>query len=564
MTAMTSIGRARTVLVFAEGVAVTAVVSTVLARVRRSAEGGRLVFAGPVTFEPKVLAHLAQTVLPVVDGIIDQVTATRGHTRKQKSFEISLVNLGAASARDVGLSVSGFSADVPILLAMLSAALKIPLPQDVVTTGHVASSDGDIRPVRNIPAKLVAAVEDSGIKAFVHPSVDADASMHSLSPIERDRIKIAVINAKDSVRVGSVNDVGQLLRLVVAEESLVLGALRSSFFELSGALGSPSTPIEQAARYLAEGNEVGFWRALETHLLGVNGEPARRLFLERIRYQVRRELYPDGLGRTLYQLIQSLPPATRRIKNLFPLAPKEQCLRLCRFAGEQHYEDVQHLMNAVLGEVAGNTTVPGIAEKTSAPRRGDATVAVEAVLTEIDADELARKIGLPIDTARARYVMGELLVDSNDEFHDAVSAFYLALLRHTGVVPSSSADHAVPGESLALLERAFVNKGGVGAARAEARDGINGGMRFVLDVMTEQYKLEQQSKRVASVLQEALDPLNWNERVAFMRAFLERLGPQLPADLRGEPPERFARHYDLIVKTYVQSLDRVKQLLRTF
>ena len=159
--------------------------------------------------------------------------------------------------------------------------------------------------------------------------------------------------------------------------------------------------------------------------------------------------------------------------------------------------------------------------------------------------------------------MGDLLVDSKGEFHDAISGFYLALLRHAGTVPALADDHSVADEALALLERAFASKGGVGAAQAEARDGINGGMRFVLDVMTEQYKLEQQSKHVARVLQEALDPLNWNERVAFIRALLDRLGPQLPADLRRQPPERFARHYDMIVRTYVQSLDRVKQLLRT-
>ena len=559
----TSVGRARTVLVFGEGDATCAVVSTVLARVRRDREGSRLLFAGPSVFDAEVIDHLVETVLPVADRIINYVTAKRRRTRKPKSFEVSLVNLGAASAGDMGLSVSGFSADVPFLLAVLSAALNIPLRQDVVTTGHVASSDGDIRTVRNIPAKLAAAVDDSDIREFVHPLVDADASMHSLSPTERDRIKVAVINAKDSVRVGTVTDVGHLLRQVAAEESLVLGSLRSNFFESNGPLGSPGAPIEEAAAYIAQGNDERFWRALETHLLGGNADLAGRLFLERIRYQVRRKRYPDNLGRTLHQLIQSLPPATRRLKNLFPLVPKEQCLRLCRFAGEQDYEDVQCLMNAALGKVAGKTSEPATVGKTSAPTT-DAIAAVETILTEIHADVLARKIGLPIDSARARYVMGELLVDSNDEFHDAVSGFYLALLRHAGMVPASAADHAVADEALALLERAFASKGGVGAARAEARDGVSGGMRFVLDVMTEQYKLEQQSKHVARVLQEALDPLAWNERVTFIQAFLDRLGHHLPADLRRQPPERFARHYDIIVKTYVQSLDRVKQLLRTF
>ena len=192
----------------------------------------------------------------------------------------------------------------------------------------------------------------------------------------------------------------------------------------------------------------------------------------------------------------------------------------------------------------------------------NATVAVEAVLAEIDAEALVRKIGLPIDSARASYVMGDVLIESSAEFNDAVSGFYLTLLRHTYTEPVSANAAELADEALNLLERAFADKGGVNAARAEARDGIHGGMRFVLDVMTEQYKVMQQSKHVSRVLQEALDPLDWSQRVAFMRAFIDRLGPHLPAEIRDQPPERFARHYGEIVQTYAQSLDRVKQLLR--
>ena len=39
--------------------------------------------------------------------------------------------------------------------------------------------------------------------------------------------------------------------------------------------------------------------------------------------------------------------------------------------------------------------------------------------------------------------------------------------------------------------------------------------------------------------------------------------PQLPAEIRDAPPAQFARHYDTIAKAYVQSLDRVRRLLRT-
>lgn len=558
----TSTGRARTVLVFGAGEAATAAVSTVVARVQRGAGRDRLLFTGPAVYEQKLISHLRQTVLPVVDQIVQRLTAHRRPTTKLKTFEVSTVNLGAASTAEVGLSISGYSADVPVLLALLSAVLRIPLPQDVVTTGHVASSDGDIRFVASIPAKLAAAIQDPSVSRFVFPALDADASLQGLSPAERDRLKAAINEAKGGIRMAAVSDVAQLIRQVVPEESVVLSSLRGSFFESEDRSESSATPIEHAVSFLAADNDERFWRVLERRLLAGNSEATQELLLARSRYHVRRRKYPGSLGRKLSQLVQSLPPATRRMRSLFPLLPRDACLRVCRFAGEDDYEDVQCLMDSAVGKVAGRPRESVAVTETTSTTVDNATVAVEAVLAEIDAEALVRKIGLPIDSARASYVMGDVLIESSAEFNDAVSGFYLTLLRHTYTEPVSANAAELADEALDLLEQAFADKGGVNAARAEARDGIHGGMRFVLDVMTERYKVMQQSKHVSRVLQEALDPLDWSHRVAFMRALIDRLGPHLPAEIRDQPPERFARHYGEIVQTYAQSLDRVKQLLR--
>ena len=49
-----------------------------------------------------------------------------------------------------------------------------------------------------------------------------------------------------------------------------------------------------------------------------------------------------------------------------------------------------------------------------------------------------------------------------------------------------------------------------------------------------------------------------------MRAALGRLAPCLPDEIRTQSPERFAHDYEVIVQTFVQSLDKVNQLFRTF
>ena len=182
-------GRANTVLVFGHGDGATAVISTVVVRVREKKRGKRVRFTGPATFEKKTAEHIIEVVLPAADNIL------RALSLPEKYFDISVVNLDAASIMDTGLNISGFSADVPILLAILSAGLQMAVPEDVVSTGHIASPDGDIRMVKNIPAKLEAAIQAESIHRLVHPAIAQESPLDSLAPGERQSAADALAKA---------------------------------------------------------------------------------------------------------------------------------------------------------------------------------------------------------------------------------------------------------------------------------------------------------------------------------------------------------------------------------
>jgi hypothetical protein len=558
MNKTTMIGRAKTVLVFGQGDAATAVVSSILARVRRDSSRKRLVFRGSADFGPEVSKHLSETVLTAVDRIV------HGLGLKTRNFEVSVVNLGAASAVDLGLSISGFSADTAALLALLSATLKIPLAQTYIVTGHIASPDGDIRTVSNMPVKLAAVLGDPSNTRFIFPSVDADGSLQSLSPAERQETVDAFVEAKGRIRMDAVSDVSQLLQASVGDDAVVLASLRTGFFAFDNLADHQDSPVDRVVYFLTNGNESRFWQTLDNYLLSSKCKKAKELLLARTQYQVRKKKYPEGFGRRLLQLIQSLPPSTRRLKTVFPLLPMDKCLDLARAAREEDQEDVKHLLDAALGKALGRERGLKMVAESTTPATRDAYAAVDAILDEINAEALANRIGRPIDSARASYVIEDVIIESHEGFHDAISAFYLFLLRRTDSIPASVDGKKVAPEAFALLERTFKGKGGTVAALSEARYGINGGMRLVLDVMTEQLKTERQASHVSRVLKEAIDPLDWSARVEFMRAFLDRLGPQLSPEIREQPPERFARHYEIILQAYVRSLDQVKQLLRNF
>ncbi len=88
-------------------------------------------------------------------------------------------------------------------------------------------------------------------------------------------------------------------------------------------------------------------------------------------------------------------------------------------------------------------------------------------------------------------------------------------------------------------------------------------MRAVLDIMADQCKRQRYADHVRAVFADAVSNLNWDQRVQFTRAAMKRLEPFLSPEIRNESPERFARQLEVIVRSYVESLDRFSQLLRT-
>ena len=188
-------------------------------------------------------------------------------------------------------------------------------------------------------------------------------------------------------------------------------------------------------------------------------------------------------------------------------------------------------------------------------------IKLQFVVSEIEADNLAKLIGIPIDSARAAFAMDSVTVESYEEFKDKIPAFYMQLMRNTKRLPENIEIKMVEAEALALLERGFSNKGGIPAAMDEARNCLSGGLRFIFDIMTEKIKQEEQEKYVNFVLKKTLDPLDWESKVAFIKKLFKKLENILPEETRAEP-ERFAGHYEKIVTAYVNSINHLNTLFR--
>jgi hypothetical protein len=370
-------------------------------------------------------------------------------------------------------------------------------------------------------------------------------------------------DVRSQPRTFAIRDVAELITLVFTEEDMVLASVTAGFFGAAASQTPTSNILARAVQYLSDGLEDRFWSVLEGQFQEGRGAEATQLLQARVAMHIQRKEYSRDFGSQLLQLLRSLPPPIRRLGTTFPLLSVRQCIELSQFAGEEDLADVQFLFDAAAGKIANCSQPPVQATPmTGTQEKGESPSGLHLVLAMISADALAHRIGLPIDTARATYQLGGVTTASYDEFRQVYSSFYLHLLRHVRSGAISVDPGAAARDALNLVEQAFGRDGGLSGAEAEARDATRGGLRFVLDVMTEFFKREQQAKEVSRVLKEAIDPLDWAGKVAFMSELLHRLGPDLPPDLRGQPAERYAKYVESFVQQYVKSINEIGRLMR--
>ncbi|KPL24974.1 MAG: hypothetical protein AMJ75_02235 [Phycisphaerae bacterium SM1_79] len=546
------IGRAKTALVFRDDNR-RAVVSVIIVRSRRPGRR-RLRFVGTVEFSKSVQNHIKKVILPIIDRILRHLRLP------EKNFEVSAVNLGAASVLDIGVGLSGFSADVAVFVAALSEALQIPASEDFVATGHIASIEGDIRAVKGIPAKVEAAKNDSSVKRFMCPDLEKDESLKVLSPNERDRSIDAIMAAREFIRTSVVNDIGQLARQVFTEENIVLAGLREGYFHAEKKPNGRGGPIQEIVHFLIDDNERRFWDILEYYFFKGHLEKYNALLDCFVRFFLVQQVYPRRFGAGLYQMLRSLPSVARSQID-FPVLDKGLCNKLISFAAEGDYDDTRILLNAVDGKP--------IEDAWSIDRQSEFTLSdsgcavFDRILSLINEQALSQKFRA-IDSARACFILESLRIQSYEELINTLQAYYIHLQRHTGSSPEVPDMGDARSEIIKLLKRTFYDKGGDKAAFLQARDGTQGGVRSILDMLTEQYKADKQDAYITRVFKDATADMDWEERVACIRAIMNKIGPSLPQELRNQPPERFARSeetIETIIRTYVRCSDKFNQVL---
>jgi len=554
-----AIGKTKTTILVRQTGKPIAIITEIFVQSVTANSDKRITFHGPVNLEDKTISHLETVILPIVDNIARSLGLPPG------SFVISISNVGAAATKNVGLNIAGFSADVPLFLSMLSASMQASLRQDIIATGHIASLAGDIVPVLGISAKIEAAIASGDIVEFLFPDIENDLSATLLMP--RDdfiEAKKSFYDHKGQIKLTVIKDIHDALKSFFTEESIVMSALVQGFFDLKPDIKGDDNPVSRSIAFLLEDNEKRFWETTKDHLFCHEAEKAKSAIKLFIDYHLGRKQYPRNFGEQLYRLAMSLPLLVRRLDGLFPLLTVDQCISLSHHAEPTDHTDVQMLFKLTSPEEfikMMDTTSSEIKEPASGDDR--AGQILEKIFFELGDVNLMKKVGLPLDEARVSYPMSAVTVKDAPEFNQAITSFYIHMMRHTQSPEGHVSWEAAASEAIDRIEDSFRNMGGYNTALAEAKTGIKGGLRYIFDVMTDSEKSVMMGKYTNMVIKEAIDSLDWEEsKVGLARYLQKEYGRYLPESFRVMPPEQLAHHLEKAIRFLKDGEKDINSLFR--
>lgn len=545
-----AIGRIKIVLADDEERLDAGLLTTLSVEINRNARHA-VNFSGPGVFDPKTQEHIRSVIYPFVKKILALL-----HIQPEP-IVISLANIGAASMQDKQLYVKGFSADVPIFLAILSTYLRIPLSQDFLATGHICSDQGDIALVRAIPSKIRGALQAEAISWFVCPDPDTDGSAQLIHPAITEDIKVSIAQAKSNLRFILFSSLSDLIGPIVQDRAQLQGALEAGFFGIQPLTSSNAYPYSTLVQKLTENHESRFWTIISESLFSDQHHLVQRLIFQRVQHQVKIKQYPTDFGLNFYTVLQSLPPVKRPKTILNHFINGIELKHLALLASDRDLTDFRYLHRTV----ASYEDIPAERVLSQPATDGDYDQLLEFLLHEIDEYTISQKVTGPIDAARLAYQPGSNTLANYNAFFAVIESFYVQLIRATG--NRLNPDSQIGPAALGLLNRAMQSDRGVDLAWRQAKHGVQGGLRQILDRMTDQFKMEQREEYVEYIVTEILDPDLWPDQVKLGEAIKRNLYHVLPLDLRELPPEAMATRYKEVIRQTSHSLDGLKHYLRT-
>jgi hypothetical protein len=272
----------------------------------------------------------------------------------------------------------------------------------------------------------------------------------------------------------------------------------------------------------------------------------RNLVARWLEYWGKESKYPEGFGKCLKRILESLSYSDFQYWKDHRLLAVEEIEFLRGAARKGDTVDLECVLQVVEYKLWIPRGSENIDEK------------LENLVRDLSEDALVKTVDEPLDIARASFRATGIIVESHEEFLHSIEAFYSYLTD----AEDSSSHLAVKQKAWELVEEAFAKEGGTAAARAETKIPVRGGLRFVLDSMTECLKRRRRKARMEYVFLSQIASLDSEQKIAFVRAFVVRFKNFLPEEMLDEPPEKYANQLQLLLAAFLDFRTRLGSLVR--
>jgi len=501
-------------------------------------------YIGDVSLDDKTQKHLKTEVYPILKNICSLLRINL----PALTFEIRIP--GAASSSELDVKVSGHSFDLPIILALISATLNIPINQAFCATGQLATSSGEITLVASLPEKFEVIKESRELSCFIYPDHSSDQSFKTLKPTAFSEYQAATKEASIHLDLFPVNSLGEALEALIDESDLIQATFACQFWDMDGS--KPHTDHHSSLnQYFIGNHEKRFWQQLEKLLGGHNLTSLKELIEARVSWSITHETYPANFGLSLSGLIQSMPKHIRRDLRQFTLLSKADYIKLIQHADESDHEDISRLHDTLYAldyDSGPHEVPPGIKER----EHLGLLAFMEEKLKSQSIEDLIFK---PWDEARASFRLKKNTSPDYDFFLDTIRRFFIHTERKVYNQLPPSDPELSGAKALEMLQQSFRGQQRQREAVTIAKTGQQGGMRFILDTITADQKQLAKQKYTLSVFTKYIDSTDENLRLDLIKQMFVLWDKYLPDSIKTQAPERYINSYEEIILAWLESQD---------
>ena len=187
---------------------------------------------------------------------------------------------------------------------------------------------------------------------------------------------------------------------------------------------------------------------------------------------------------------------------------------------------------------------------------------IDGLINALQETTIAREIGIPHDEFRARYALYSNTVDSWRGFENVLADYTMQLYAKCIAPGGRLSRTEALGRAKETIEMVYRRRNGdIVSAYSDVRDGVNSGLRGVLDALADGFKMECVRRYVREQFDSRIEN-DYETKVDMIRQFMRKFGPQLSGSVQMNRPERYADRLSEIVNAYIEGLRETSAMFR--